>query len=122
MAVLVKELANILVHLDNLYYEIEKKEEKEKIKIYFNNLSTLLEESIRAQFDENDKFYKDTIEKLYIELYQSIMNLGGNIDRPNKRIAKIVYSKNPMYSNFLKSVKNQLDPNNIMNPGKLLGE
>ena len=62
---------------------------------------------------------KDTIEKLYIELYQSIINLGGNVDRPNKRIAKIVYSTNPTFSSFLKSVKNQLDPNNIMNPRRL---
>ncbi|MFX0186170.1 MAG: FAD-binding oxidoreductase [Candidatus Hodarchaeota archaeon] len=62
---------------------------------------------------------KEMVEKLYIDLYQLISNLGGNVDRPNKRIDSIVYSKNPMFKSFLKSIKNQLDPNNIINPKKL---
>ena len=62
----------------------------------------------------------DRVEKLYIELYEQLANLGGNIDRPCGRVAEIVYSKNPVYRSFLKTVKEQLDPNNIMNPGRLL--
>lgn len=63
MASLVKELAGTLYKLNNLYYKAENKEDKEKIKTYFNTLSKMLEESIRARFDENDKLYFDTIEK-----------------------------------------------------------
>ncbi|MFX1299123.1 MAG: FAD-binding oxidoreductase [Promethearchaeota archaeon] len=70
--------------------------------------------------DAKNQSEKERVEKLYFELYQLILNLGGNIDRPNKRIAEIVYSKNPTFYNFLKSVKNQLDPSDIINPKKLL--
>ncbi|MFX1394230.1 MAG: FAD-binding oxidoreductase [Promethearchaeota archaeon] len=72
--------------------------------------------------DAKNQNEKERVEKLYFELYQLIVNLGGNIDRPNKRIAEIVYSKNPTFYNFLKSVKNQLDPSDIINPKKLLIE
>jgi len=70
--------------------------------------------------DAKNQSEKERVEKLYFELYQLILNLGGNIDRPNKRIAEIIYSKNPTFYNFLKSVKNQLDPSDIINPKKLL--
>ncbi|MFX1558294.1 MAG: FAD-binding oxidoreductase [Promethearchaeota archaeon] len=65
---------------------------------------------------------KERVEKLYIKLYQLIVNLGGNVDRPNKRISEIVYSKNPIFYTFLKSVKNQIDPTDIINPKKLIIE
>ncbi len=60
------------------------------------------------------------LKKLYLELYELLVNFGANIDRPYGNIANIVYSKNPVLLNFLKLVKDQLDPNNIMNPGRLL--
>lgn len=64
LAILIKELAGILYNLNTLYYKEKKKEEKEKLKIYFDNLSKLLEESVRSKFDENNKLYIDTVRKL----------------------------------------------------------
>jgi hypothetical protein len=64
MAVLIKELAETLYKLNNLYYEVENKEDKEKLKSYFDTLSKMLEESIRTKFDEHDKLYLKTIETL----------------------------------------------------------
>lgn len=61
---------------------------------------------------------KEKMEKLYIEIYELLINLGANIDRPFGNVVKMVYSGNPTYREFLKSVKNQLDPNNIMNANR----
>jgi len=57
---------------------------------------------------------------LYVELYESLYNLGANIDRPYGQIAKIVYGKNPALQRILRMVKDQLDPNKIMNTNRLL--
>ena len=64
MTPLITGLEKVLDHLDKLYYETEKEEDREKLKTYFDNLSKLLEEAVRTRFDENDKLYKDTIKKL----------------------------------------------------------
>ena len=64
MSDLIKELADILYKLDNLYYETKSEEKKEKIKTHFNNLSVQLERAIRSQFDENDALYKVVVQQL----------------------------------------------------------
>ena len=81
MAILIKELAGILYNLNTLYYKEEKREEKEKLKIYFDNLSKLLEESVRAQFDENDE--------LYIETVKTLKKIEKKIEKLKKDINKI---------------------------------
>ena len=63
---------------------------------------------------------EENLEKLYTKLYEQLLNLGANIDRPFGRMAETVYSKNPKYYSFLKSIKNQLDPNTVLNPGRLI--
>ncbi|MFB0559983.1 MAG: FAD-binding oxidoreductase [Candidatus Lokiarchaeia archaeon] len=63
---------------------------------------------------------EENLQKLYDKLYEQLLNLGANIDRPFGRVAEMVYSKNPKYHSFLKSIKNQLDPKNVLNPGRLI--
>ncbi|MHA1262342.1 MAG: FAD-binding oxidoreductase [Candidatus Freyarchaeota archaeon] len=81
----------------------------------------------RACFSEyyiyanQEKGEKTRLERLHIEAYEQLVNLGANIDRPFGPVAEMVYSRNPVYYSFLKSVKKQLDPNNVMNPGRLFG-
>jgi len=61
----------------------------------------------------------EKVKKFYTELSKVILENGGVIDRPYGIWADLIFSKNLELFNFLKIVKNQLDPNNILNPGKL---
>ena len=77
----------------------------------------------RACFAEYYIFSKKSeydIEKLYYDLYENLVNIGANVDRPHGRVTELIYSKNPSYRDFLKLVKNQLDPNGILNPNRFI--
>jgi len=63
---------------------------------------------------------KEKVEKLYLEIYKQVVDLGGNVDRPYGPVAGMVYAKNPVHSNFLKYVRDQFDPKGIMNPNRLI--
>lgn len=76
----------------------------------------------RAAFIEYHVFGDDLdkAEKLYIDLHEMILNLGGNIDRPHGKVSEMIFSKSPSMQVLLKTVKEELDPNNIMNPNRLI--
>ena len=61
---LTKEFSAMLKELEELYYRTEDEEEKEKLIAHHKNLSEKLEKVTRAQFDRNDKYYQEAIEKL----------------------------------------------------------
>ena len=44
---------------------------------------------------------------------------GAFFDRPYGPWADMMYRRNATYTEYLKKIKKDLDPNNIMNPGKL---
>jgi len=59
------------------------------------------------------------VKELFEEVSQVLVDNGAFFDRPYGPWAKIMYSQAGTYTEYLKKLKRQLDPNNIMNPGKL---
>ncbi|MHA1309419.1 MAG: FAD-binding oxidoreductase [Candidatus Helarchaeota archaeon] len=59
------------------------------------------------------------IEQFFMEISKYLLNNGGVIDRPYGIWAELIFSNNPGLFQFLKQIKKQLDPNNILNPGRL---
>jgi hypothetical protein len=65
---------------------------------------------------DETKAVKNTSERLASEFASK----GAFFSRPyGKHISRMVYDGNPMYAEALRRVKKILDPNGIMNPGKL---
>ena len=56
---------------------------------------------------------------LFNEASEVLINVGAFFDRPYGPWAEIMYRRSGTYTEYLKKIKAQLDPNNIMNPGKL---
>ena len=59
------------------------------------------------------------IRSLYLEASKKVFSMGGLFTTPYGPWADMVYSRTATYTATLKVVKNALDPNNILNPGKL---
>lgn len=59
------------------------------------------------------------IRRLWIELSKRFIDEGAFFDRPYGAWADMVYSRAGVYTQKLKQIKRELDPNNILNPGKL---
>lgn len=64
MSILINEIKDILGRLNEYYYEVEDKRERQKIKENFEILSNLLEQAVRKQLDENDEIYQQAVAKL----------------------------------------------------------
>jgi glycolate oxidase len=66
----------------------------------------------------------DKISALRDELFQSVVNLGGKLSGEHGiGISKKSYFKkfiDPGYINLMRNIKKDFDPNNILNPGKIL--
>ncbi|MHA1784858.1 MAG: FAD-binding oxidoreductase [Candidatus Helarchaeota archaeon] len=75
---------------------------------------------LTIHFDNSELNLKKIQGELLVRLSEEVLNLGGIIDRPYGVLADIIYSKNPKYLEYMAIVKNMLDPNGILNPGKLL--
>jgi FAD/FMN-containing dehydrogenase len=56
---------------------------------------------------------------LYADAAEAAMDMGGYFSRPYGVVADMIYEKATSYTTALKKVKNLLDPNNIMSPGRL---
>ncbi len=65
----------------------------------------------------SDEFSK-TLD-LFDQTSQRLSEMGAFFDRPYGKWSELVYSKSGTYATYLKQLKHSLDPNNIMNPGKL---
>ncbi len=58
-------------------------------------------------------------EELWLKASSELMNSGAYFDRPYGQWASMVYERAAGYSGMLKKIKKEMDPNNILNPGKL---
>lgn len=70
-------------------------------------------------YDSNNQVETNKVKDIYEEFSEAIMAKGGFFSRPYGLWSKIVYEKATGYVSALKKLKSILDPNNIMNPGKI---
>ena len=59
------------------------------------------------------------VKKLWQKASAELINNGAYFDRPYGIWAPLMYSRAADYSQMLKKLKAETDPNNILNPGKL---
>jgi len=67
----------------------------------------------------NDAKDKEKVRRLYLEASEQVIRLGGLFTTPYGPWADMVYSRTAVYTATMKVVKDALDPDNILNPGKL---
>lgn len=74
--------------------------------------------------DRDDHQWHDLKDQVLAELYEAVYQLGGNLSGEHgiggKRAAAMDKHMNDAQLSVLRSIKAALDPNGIMNPGKLL--
>lgn len=59
------------------------------------------------------------VKNLYLRCSEALIQSGAFFDRPYGPWAEMMYKRTGTYTKKLKELKNELDPNHIMNPGKL---
>lgn len=59
------------------------------------------------------------VKKLFETLSSTLIKMGAFFSRPYGEWADLVYAKAGAYKSMLKTIKKAIDPENIMNPGKL---
>lgn len=78
---------------------------------------------IHCEFDlhcnPTDEREWNTVKEFWSHASAMLMNNGAYFDRPYGIWAEMVYSRAAEYAIKLKQIKKEIDPNNIMNPGKL---
>ncbi len=61
----------------------------------------------------------EKVKNLWYEVSERLIDEGAFFDRPYGAWADMVYSRAGTYTQKLKDIKKELDPNNILNPGHL---
>lgn len=61
----------------------------------------------------------EKVKAFWLKASAELMNRGAYFDRPYGPWAEMVYSRASNYTQMLKRLKSEIDPNNILNPGKL---
>ena len=74
---------------------------------------------IGLSFNPDDQAEQERIRSLFEEASEALVNAGAFFYRPYGAWAQMVYSRTGNLDPVLKKVKGILDPNNVMNPGKL---
>lgn len=70
-------------------------------------------------YDPEDQKDVERVRGLYHEMVERSIDLGAFFSRPYDYAAEVVFSRATEYTAALRRIKNVIDPNNIMNPGKL---
>ena len=69
--------------------------------------------------NHNDAQETANIKNLWMEASERLIDEGALFDRPYGAWADMVYSRAGTYTQKLKEIKKEIDPNNILNPGHL---
>lgn len=59
------------------------------------------------------------VKDLWLKASAALINEGAYFDRPYGPWAPLMYARASKYTHVLKQLKSEIDPNNILNPGKL---
>jgi hypothetical protein len=70
-------------------------------------------------YDPDDTSGRSQFQDFYRSLSENLISEGAFFDPPYGIWAEMMYQKTGTYTEYLKKLKNELDPNAIMNPGKL---
>jgi FAD/FMN-containing dehydrogenase len=69
--------------------------------------------------DNTDVVEREGVHRLWLEASQKLVEAGAFFDRPYGAWAPMMYIRSGVYARKLQELKKELDPNNIMNPGRL---
>ncbi len=69
--------------------------------------------------NRDDPAESERVKALFEEVSEVLVDSGAFFDRPYGTWAEAMYRRAGTYTEYLKKVKRKLDPNNVMNPGKL---
>jgi len=69
--------------------------------------------------NHNDAPETAIVKNLWLEASERLIDEGALFDRPYGAWADMVYSRAGTYTQKLKEIKKEIDPNNILNPGHL---
>ena len=69
--------------------------------------------------DFENKEETERVKGLWLKASEQLMDGGAYFERPYGAWAEMVYRRAGAYAAKLKDLKGELDPNNVMNPGKL---
>lgn len=75
------------------------------------------EADFHCDVNRSDEFLK--VKNMWLEASERLINEGAFFDRPYGHWADMVYRRAGTYTQKLKQLKKELDPNNILNPGHL---
>jgi hypothetical protein len=79
--------------------------------------------AIHCEFDLHcnleDKEETEKVKDLWLKASEALINEGAFFDRPYGAWADMVYQRCGVYTRKLKELKAELDPQGILNPGKL---
>lgn len=73
--------------------------------------------------DMSDEQWEDELERFHAEAYAFVYSLGGRISGEHgigaKKVGAMETYTNPVELEIMRTIKKALDPNNILNPGKV---
>jgi hypothetical protein len=69
--------------------------------------------------DPNSPDERERVQRLWLEVSQRLIDEGAFFDQPYGAWADLMYSRIGEYTQKLKELKKELDPNSILNPGHL---
>lgn len=74
---------------------------------------------LSLSYNPDDEKEKEQVSFLFYEASEALIDAGAFFYRPYGRWAEMVFSRTGNLHSVLKKVKGILDPNNVLNPGKL---